>query len=689
MTGRAGRILCAAALLALGGGAPAQVVLDGRLGPSGPVPLGGNTYAITGALGTQVGANLFHSFRTFNLGTGLVAEFSGSPGTANVVARVTGGSASSIDGTLRSTIAGANLWFINPWGVTFGQNAQLDVSGAFHASTASYLVLGSGPGAGRFDAVNPAASVLTAAAPSAFGFIGTPAPLTVNGATLAVAEGKELSLVGGSLTLTGATLLARGGQINLASAGGAGEIAIGTGVAPAPGAGMALAELRITGGLVTTESPSGSAMDSGPIYIRAGRLTLEDTALHTRIAAASTSTGGGGPIDIAVSGELVMTNSEIDSGVFNSASSADAGDITISAGGPATIGGNSLVRSVSVLGSGASGNIGIAASALTVSGSLVSASTGGAGAAGAVQIDVGDLRLLNGGRVRASTIFDTSSTPATGDGGDITVNAAGLVEISGAGSGLFSTTNSYGNAGAIRVNARDIVVANGGRISSVSTDEYLLSDLLAGTVSAGDAGSIALTASGSIRVVGGSISTSSETSGGGSITIRAADTLALQDGAITTSVHGRFTASNAGSITIDPVFVILQDSAILTTAVVGDGGPVSISTQFFMMSPDSVLDTSSQFGQAGTLAIHSPNENTVPGIEGLPAGYFDPSALLRESCAARAGRAASSFVGAGRGGLPAGPGSLAFSDYALRAPAAAAVSPAPLLAASLTSACAR
>ena len=84
---------------------------------------------------TQVGGNLFHSFSQLNLSRTESATFSGPPTVQNVLARVTGG-ASSIDGTLRSTIPGANLYLINPGGVMFGPNARVDVSGSFVVSTA-------------------------------------------------------------------------------------------------------------------------------------------------------------------------------------------------------------------------------------------------------------------------------------------------------------------------------------------------------------------------------------------------------------------------------------------------------------------------------------------------------------------------------------------------------------------------
>ena len=85
------------------------------------------------------GKNQFLSFGQFGLNTGESATFSGPAGIQNILARVTGGAASNINGTITSTITGANLFLLNPSGVMFGANAQVNVSGAFSVSTANYL----------------------------------------------------------------------------------------------------------------------------------------------------------------------------------------------------------------------------------------------------------------------------------------------------------------------------------------------------------------------------------------------------------------------------------------------------------------------------------------------------------------------------------------------------------------------
>jgi large exoprotein involved in heme utilization and adhesion len=111
------------------------------------------------------------------------------------VGRVTGGQPSAIDGALRSEIAGANLFLLNPSGVMFGPNASLDVSGSFHISTADFLRFADGA---KFFANLGQESVLTVASPTAFGFLGSnPAAITIQGGSLKVSEGKAFSVVGG------------------------------------------------------------------------------------------------------------------------------------------------------------------------------------------------------------------------------------------------------------------------------------------------------------------------------------------------------------------------------------------------------------------------------------------------------------------------------------------------------------
>ena len=64
----------------------------------------------------------------------------------NILARVTGGSVSNIDGTIATRLDSspttphpATFYLINPNGVLFGPDSKLDVGGSFAVTTADYL----------------------------------------------------------------------------------------------------------------------------------------------------------------------------------------------------------------------------------------------------------------------------------------------------------------------------------------------------------------------------------------------------------------------------------------------------------------------------------------------------------------------------------------------------------------------
>ena len=255
------------ALLWLGllGAAEAQIKLDGSLG--GPaLNLAGPNFQIRADYGRQVGRNLFHSFQQFNLVNGEAAVFSGPAEVQNVMARVTGGGASSIDGKIQSTIAGANLFLMNPAGIVFGPNASLDVSGSFTATTADYIRLADG---GRF-AANPAERpVLTSADPRAFGFLSpTPQAIVANDSKLTVPYSK-LSLVAGAVVTTpAAELVAPAPELMAASL--VERVEVGAGIAPrefnlVSGA-IAPPPVIVPGSLVLDGTLGPTPTLTGPVY---------------------------------------------------------------------------------------------------------------------------------------------------------------------------------------------------------------------------------------------------------------------------------------------------------------------------------------------------------------------------------------------------------------------------------------
>jgi len=248
----------------------AEVTLDGTLGFGGA--LEGPHYQIGAELGQQRGGNLFQSFSHFNINTGESATFSGPHSVHNIISRVTGGNPSHINGLLRSTIPNADMYFLNPYGIMFGEGASLDVQGSFHASTADTLRLSDGR---EFNARYPNNSLLTIAPIEAFGFLtDMPAAITVQDTELSVSEGKTLSLIGGDLQMYNSLIGVESGQLNFSSISSYGDVV------------LAESELNFSGtaqsGLITNNNTEivVNGEGGGQIFIRGGNLFINNSVIN-------------------------------------------------------------------------------------------------------------------------------------------------------------------------------------------------------------------------------------------------------------------------------------------------------------------------------------------------------------------------------------------------------------------------
>jgi filamentous hemagglutinin family protein len=184
-----------------------------ELGPDGTntvVTPQGNRFDITG--GTRSGANLFHSFEQFGLNSGQIANFVSNPEIQNILGRIVGGDVSVINGLIQVTQGNSNLFLMNPAGIIFGLNARLNVPAAFTATTAT----GIGFGESWFNAVGANSYAALVGNPNAFAFTTSQLGSIINAGNLAVAQGQNLTLLGGTVINTG-TVSAPGGQITVAA----------------------------------------------------------------------------------------------------------------------------------------------------------------------------------------------------------------------------------------------------------------------------------------------------------------------------------------------------------------------------------------------------------------------------------------------------------------------------------------
>ena len=179
----------------------AQITPDATLGAEASVvtpdvPINGDSAdQIEG--GAVRGDNLFHSFQEFNVNTGQRVYFANPSGIENILGRVTGSNLSDIDGLL-GVNGGANLFLLNPNGIIFGPNAELDIRGSFLASTGDSFAFADGS---EFSAVNPQArALLTMSVPLGVQYGANPGSI-MNQGDLSVVQ--DLTLAAGNVTHTG------------------------------------------------------------------------------------------------------------------------------------------------------------------------------------------------------------------------------------------------------------------------------------------------------------------------------------------------------------------------------------------------------------------------------------------------------------------------------------------------------
>ncbi len=312
----------------------------------------------------------------------------------------------------------------------------------------------------------------------------------------------------------------------------------------------------------------------------------------------------------------------------------------------------------------------------------ISARTSADGGAGNITINTGNLTLQSGGQIEASTT-------GSGKGGTIGIEAKADVVVSGLSadgqtpSGISANTQPNatgigGGAGDITVSARNVLLNGGARIDSSTTgagaggtisliadQNFTLSN--GATVSAsssgpGNAGNITLGANNTILIDKATVTTEAREALGGNIKLTAGNEIHLTDSQVTSLVQEG--SGDAGSINLDPDFIVLKNSDVKSTAVSGDGGPITlIANSAILIDPSSDLDASSLFGGSGRITIQSPIQNLSGTITPLPQNTLPVTPLYGSRCVAGAGGNFSTFVDSKADSLAPRPGTFLASPF--------------------------
>ncbi len=498
--------------------------------------------------GTTVGnTNLFHSFSSFSVPNNGGAIFLNDSSISNIFARVTGGTTSNIQGLIYAQGA-ANLFLMNPNGIIFGNNAQLNIGGSFVATTANAIQF---PGGAEFSLTSPVTSnnSLLSVNPTAFLFnqiANQGANSIENRATLAVPNNKSLILLGGRISPTPEST---------------GQILIDKGI-------LGALSGRIEIGGLTAPGIVGLNVNDNNLS-----LTFPDSVARTDISLVNQSLaiavgGGGGDIVVNANNFNLENSSNFLTGIDPNLGTPDtkAGDIIINATGIVTLNESSILGNIAS-GVGDSGNINVNAQSLNINSSSIQA-IATEGNSGVINIVVKDAVSLYGRK-------------ANGYGSLI----SSAVEPRASAQQIFSETLTYGKSGGINIQARNLLLTDAAFIS-------------AGNILGNDSGNIKIQAFDSINLnnYAGIISTTSNIKAiAGNLSISTNYLNLENQSQITTGTFD----GNGGDINIMARNINLDNSFITASAFslpevisnVGNAGNINIQTEKITLTNNGTISS--------------------------------------------------------------------------------------------------
>ncbi|MBE9070063.1 filamentous hemagglutinin N-terminal domain-containing protein [Leptolyngbya cf. ectocarpi LEGE 11479] len=604
--------------------------------------------------GAIQGPNLFHSFEEFNVNTGQHVYFVNPDSIETILSRVTGSNISDIDGLL-GVDGNANLFLLNPNGISFGPNAQLDIRGSFTASTAETVVFADNS---TFSAVNPqGTSLLTMSVPLGVqfsdhlqgavtnqGILQTGQDLTLAGQNLylerQLTAGKDLSLqaqdtvtirdteTDAFLARSGQNLTIQGNQaIDILTLQHLEQLPFVSGenlVLVSDGAISADAHLESGGNVQfsTLQGTPGNFISLyDPIISANGDVILGD---YNGVALKIEATGSIQADEIIITGPDLLLQADGSGSDEDLLASSRA--VILRAGvdalngnePPETIGGTTTP-----IGTIADNPIG----SIIINGDISAFNNGGNGGDAD---DGGPIILTATGNIdiNGNLVSFAQSSPLpgndSGDGGLITLTADGDINVDGNflsfSQALPNSGGSAGDAGSVTLTADGDIDIDGFFISFSQTGENSGGN-------AGNGGAITLTANGNINAPRNFLSHSEASSGnagnGGDISITSTSGDITTSGSLNTisfADSGANNAGNGGDITIfsDAGHIsTLEELITFSTSVDGDsgaGGTISITS-----NSGNILNE-------GNLAANSLAENGNSGPGGnisIASGFGD------------------------------------------------------------------
>ena len=571
----------------------AQIIPDNSLpgSPSITMPAninGSPSTRIEG--GISIGRNQLHSFREFNIIQGRGAYFINPSGINAILVRVTGVVPSFIDGKL-GVLGNADLFFLNPNGIFFGGNSSLDLNGSFLGSTARDILFSDGSRFGTSELLETPSSnaeitgLYINKTSKDIGFKGeghnlfTPdngiAPLleSNNQNGLRVKQSNTIGLIANNLNFDGATVASESGNIDIAA---------------------------VEDGIINLKQNRSTWLFNYKDIKSFGNISFNNkTLIDSRGVGSNYISVTGKDVFIRDGSVIYFENNssltQADDKLINRLSVQATNTIIIQEVSPSRDPISSGIYSTTF---GSSKGPDIFLSALTLKvldGGIVAAGSFSEGPGGNINISTTDNAYLDSNSTinPASKSLITSNAFSSGKGGDIKINSKNLV-ISNGGT-ISSTTVGIGNAGSIDVEAQEEVNIFG--ITSIDFPMTITnprnSTLISSTVGFGT---------------------------GGDLNIKA-NSLWVSDGASIGTSTSSF--GNAGNIFVDADFIKVSGVApsIVFASVLssfslneGNSGNLDIKTKKLAVTDGAAVGVvSTAAGNAGLLNIEATDSISVSG----------------------------------------------------------------------------
>ncbi len=542
-----------------------------------------NDFTITN--GTAAGTNLFHSFREFSIPTNGAATFDlvNTPGISTIFSRVTGSNLSNIDGVIRSINSSnpVSLFLMNPNGIIFGPNAQINLGGSFVGTTASGIKFSSGETFASSETPLPAA-LLTINTPIGLQFGPMPGPIEINQSALTLQPGNAFVLVGGNLAQSGGSIATQGGPIALASIQQSGMVTI------APDWQLGFSGLTnfgdITIGDRAYDSTNGEA--GGTFQLVGRRIQVTGYSILESVTLGAQN---GGKFTVQASDSLELTGLNSNGSEFSyiqtytdPASTGRSGDLHVTA--PTIVMDGTTLTSATI-GFGDAGNLTVDTDRLILrQGAQIGTFTFASGNAGDLTVKATDsidisgsfrtfLPLENLTRTFSSGLYANLERGGTGNGGNLTVETDRLRIADGGRVTTSVDPSAQGNAGNLAIRARDIVI-DGVTVDEVGAYSGLLANVPAGT--SGQSGTMVINTDRLSVLNGGQLSASNlgtGAAGGVEINARVINLSGVSnEGQIPSRISASSASdSSAGFVKINAGAMTLNDRSVISVSSLGTG----------------------------------------------------------------------------------------------------------------------